>query len=93
VRTLIIIFQVRQQNMSEGAALRNQQTWVKAISRRIEPISPSHIHFATGRRGDVVGSRIAHDSKSSAEDIAIGPIQRFRGSIVGGPVPQPERLR
>src|ERR1700716_255372 len=81
---LIIIFQVRQQYMSE-VPLSEHNNVVKAFpsDRTDQPFGTSILPRGAWRRWSVAN---AHRSKSSDEDIAIGPIA-IADQIVGSPFP------
>src|SRR5260221_3476992 len=81
---LIIIFQVRQQHMSE-VLLSDRNNVVKAFpsDRTDQPFGISILPRGAWRRWSVAN---AHRSKSSDEDIAIGPIV-IADQIVGSPFP------
>src|SRR5258708_2137538 len=81
---LIIIFQIRQQHMSE-VPLSEHNNVVKAFpsDRTDQPFSISILPRGAWRRWSVAN---AHRSKSSDEDIAIGPIA-IADQIVGSPFP------
>src|SRR6202140_79424 len=81
---LIIIFEVRQQHMSE-VPLSEHNNVVKAFpsDRTDQPFGISILPRGAWRRWSVAN---AHRSKSSDEDIAIGPIA-IADQIVGSPFP------
>jgi hypothetical protein len=81
---LIIIFQIRQQHMSE-VPLSEHNNVVKAFpsDRTDQPFGISILPRGAWRRWSVAN---AHRSKSSDEDIAIGPIA-IADQIVGSPFP------
>src|SRR6266851_6487327 len=81
---LIIIFQVRQQYVTE-VPLSGHNNVVKAFpsDRTDQPFGTSILPRGAWRRWSVAN---AHRSKSSDEDIAIGPIA-IADQIVGSPFP------
>src|SRR5882762_1796267 len=81
---LIIIFQIRHQHMSE-VPLSEHNNVVKAFpsDRTDQPFGTSILPRGAWRRWSVAN---AHRSKSSDEDIAIGPIA-IADQIVGSPFP------
>src|SRR6267154_5474362 len=86
---LIIIFQIRQQHMSE-VPLSEHNNVVKAFpsDRTDQPFGTSILPRGARRRWSVAN---AHRSKSSDEDNAIGSIA-IVDQIVGSPFP-PESFR